>query len=118
MGKKYIIEIDEEPFTKDGNKLYRASKFASLVFDSYGLSMLEEYKEPELEPTLRVGDLVLTEGGSKIVVTYLDEIYFGGFGIQPDGSDCITWVGIGRNRIRKILRHYSCIADILEDLKP
>ena len=110
-----MIEIDEEPFTRNGNKLYRATNFASLVFDSYGLSLLEEYKEPE--PELREGDLVEIDSGRRmIVVMYKYGDCFGGFDIQKDRKPC-SLVGIEIKRIKKILKHYDCIETVLEDLK-
>lgn len=125
MGKKYIIEIDETPYTQNGKSLYRAVNFSSLVFDSYGLSLLEEYKEPE--PEIRVGDLVKTEGGNEILVTHIDKKYFGGFNIdkkyyvgfntEDDQRPIVTWSRIEIKRIKKILKHYDCIETVLEDLK-
>lgn len=52
---KYIIEIEEEPFTPEqsipyqGNELYRAKGFNSLVFDKNGLEKLETYISEEAE---------------------------------------------------------------------
>lgn len=37
---QYIIDIDDEPFERDGEKLWRATQFKSLVFDDYGLKRL------------------------------------------------------------------------------
>lgn len=61
MGKKYIIELENEPFTgayfeamPDGSilheKLYRVKGFKSLVFDEEGLKRLTPYKEPQDKP--------------------------------------------------------------------
>lgn len=53
MGKKYIIELEEEPFCKikerDGTnrELYCVKGFNSLVFDETGLSKLTPYEEPK-----------------------------------------------------------------------
>lgn len=58
MGKKYIIELENEPFTgayfeamPDGSiqreVLYRVKGFKSLVFDEEGLKRLTPYKEPQ-----------------------------------------------------------------------
>ena len=50
MGDKYIIEIEDKPFHKeDGDFLYRAKGFNSLVFDMTGISKLTPYTEPDLE---------------------------------------------------------------------
>ena len=46
MGKKYIIEIEDEPFGRDDDMehyLYRAKGFKSLVFDQEGLEKLVEF---------------------------------------------------------------------------
>jgi len=50
MGKKYIIELEDEPFHKEnGDFLYRAKGFNSLVFDMTGIGKLTPYTEPDLE---------------------------------------------------------------------
>ena len=50
MGRKYIIELEEIPFTngfttKDGDVLYRVKGFNSLVFDREGLNKLLPYEQ-------------------------------------------------------------------------
>lgn len=47
MSKKYIIEIEDKPVTKDGVELWKACGFNSLVFDEEGLKRLTEYKEDD-----------------------------------------------------------------------
>lgn len=43
---KYIIELEDEPFSNEiGEELYRAKGFKSLVFDAYGLSRLTSYED-------------------------------------------------------------------------
>lgn len=49
MGKKYIIELEDKPFHKDGDFLCRVKGFNSLVFDMTGISKLTPYTEPNLE---------------------------------------------------------------------
>lgn len=49
MGKKYIIELEDKPFHKDGDFLCRVKGFNSLVFDMTGIGMLTPYTEPDLE---------------------------------------------------------------------
>ena len=50
MGDKYIIELEDKPFhNEDGDFLYRAKGFNSLVFDMTGISKLTLYIEPDLE---------------------------------------------------------------------
>lgn len=51
MGKKYVIELEEEPFVSsepgEYKKLYRVEGFNSLVFDEEGLKRLTPYEEAE-----------------------------------------------------------------------
>jgi len=49
MGKKYIIELEDKPFHKDGDFLCRVKGFNSLVFDMTGIGMLTPYTEPDLK---------------------------------------------------------------------
>ena len=44
VGDKFIIEIDKV-FEQDGEKLFRAKGFKSLVFDEYGLKMLRRFQD-------------------------------------------------------------------------
>ena len=45
MGSKYIIELEDEPFTLNGEELWRIKGFNSLVFDQHGLNKLKPYDE-------------------------------------------------------------------------
>lgn len=50
MSKKYIIEIEDEPFVRQSclygeEAVYRASGFKSLVFDKNGLDKLTPYED-------------------------------------------------------------------------
>lgn len=48
MGKKYIIELEDEPFEDiDANRLWRVKGFKSLVFDKNGLDKLTLYDDAE-----------------------------------------------------------------------
>lgn len=57
MGKKYIIELEAQPFysgnpevigiTLKAERLYRVKGFKSLVFDEEGLKRLTPYEEPK-----------------------------------------------------------------------
>ena len=53
MGKKYIIELEDEPFCQeDGNFVYKVKGFNNIVFsmmDFGGLGTLTPYTEPDLE---------------------------------------------------------------------
>lgn len=46
---KYIIELEDQPFERGSEKLYRTSGFNSLVFDAEGLRRLKPYDESEAE---------------------------------------------------------------------
>lgn len=49
---KYLIDIDEVPFEKDGVKLYKATNFNALVFDKEGLHRMQKYlRNPEVIKT-------------------------------------------------------------------
>ena len=43
MSKKYIIEIENDPITKEGVELWKACGFNALVFDQCGLDKLTPY---------------------------------------------------------------------------
>lgn len=53
MGKKYIIELEDEKFTNtkyplfNNETLYRVKGFKTLVFDQSGLDKLTEYKSDD-----------------------------------------------------------------------
>ena len=52
MGQKYVIELEDKPFHKNGSggkktELYRVKGFNSLVFDGLGLSKLKPYEDCE-----------------------------------------------------------------------
>jgi hypothetical protein len=76
MGKKYVIELEDEPFVPNiwnpleehEDQLWRVKGFQSLVFDQYGLEKLEkldeqnrdEYVQCHLEKqNIQVGDEVV-----------------------------------------------------------
>lgn len=59
---KYIIEIEDEPLTRDGEAVYRAKGFRSLVFDENGLKKLTPFGTPEQEETFHIGDEVQNDG--------------------------------------------------------
>ena len=44
MSKKYVIEIEDEPITKDSVELWKACGFNALVFDQNGLDKLTPYE--------------------------------------------------------------------------
>ena len=46
---EFILDIENEPFVKNGKKLYKSAAFASLVFDQKGLDKLERYDRANRE---------------------------------------------------------------------
>ena len=40
---EFILNVEDEPFVKNGKKLYKSAAFESLVFDQKGLNKLERY---------------------------------------------------------------------------
>ena len=65
---KYIIEIEDKPLVRDGEKLWKASAFKSLVFDQNGLDKLTPYQESEKEEEFHVGDEVKCDGEKGFVL--------------------------------------------------
>ena len=57
---KYIIDIEDEPFEQNGEKLWRAKGFKSLVFDKEGLNRLEK---PRKMIVITEDSTVMTAGG-------------------------------------------------------
>lgn len=77
MGKKYIIELEEDAFhqtSKVGSEsyLYRVKGFNSLVFDMTGIGKLTPYPEPDLEQVRKeaYADGYNTGFGRKIDASY------------------------------------------------
>lgn len=56
---KYVIEIENKPFERNGESLYRASNFRSLVFDKSGLSKLEPSREERYEELQEQADTLI-----------------------------------------------------------
>lgn len=46
---EFILDIENEPFVKNGKKLYKSAVFESLVFDQKGLNKLERYDRAKRE---------------------------------------------------------------------
>lgn len=46
---EFILKVEDEPFIKNGEKLYKSTAFASLVFDQKGLNKLERYDRAKHE---------------------------------------------------------------------
>lgn len=68
IGDKFVIEIDKV-FEQDGEKLYRAKGMKSLVFDEYGLNILEPlsaYTDPlETKTRRQASHITYLEGKIK-----------------------------------------------------
>lgn len=85
---KYIIDIEDKPFESDGGeKLYRAKRFKSLVFDQRGLDKLQKINEQELEEEFSVGDEVVDMFG-RIAFVLVPKTEDGNMVILVD--DCIS----------------------------
>ena len=112
---KYIIEIEDEPFVKDGRKLYKCKHFNSLVFDTIGLGILEPYYDKEI----CIGDEVraLDDDSEAYVVTFID------MGIDPNHSYYRGIDGEGdlhfraRHEIAKTGRHFNTVDKLFEEMK-
>ena len=85
MSKKYIIEIEDEPFVRRSalhgeEALYRAVGFRSLVFDQNGLNNLKprddlarDYIERVTNKNFEVGDEVVDDDDIKYTVLDVDD---------------------------------------------
>lgn len=72
MGK-YIIDIDDLPFDKKGERLWRATQFKSLVFDEYGLKKLTPAKDVYEQGLQQAWDAA-TELAHDMSTLYVSEI--------------------------------------------
>lgn len=89
---KYIIDVEEIK----GTDLYRAKGFSTLVFDSYGLSLLTPFNA---NPGIVDGALFRTKNGSVIYEFK---------GITKDGYHI--------NAINKTTDKFVCLKSKIEDL--
>jgi len=112
---KYIIEIEDEPFVKDGKKLYKCKSFNSLVFDTIGLGVLEPYKEEEIN----IGDEVksLDDDNEIYVVTYIKkpdipqaQHYYRGIDSNGEWHSCV------RHKITKTGRHFDSVETAMKEI--
>lgn len=90
MGKKYVIELEDEPIT---NGLWKVKGFNSLVFDQNGLDKLTPFND-----VISVGDVV-REGIVKYTVFYTDLNVVEGFDSDMDwhSSSQYDVVKVGHN---------------------
>lgn len=73
MGKKYVIEVEDEPFEYQGTKYWPAAHIPRVFFDAEDLAEMDIYEEPEKEThELKVGDVCYIPGeyeNNKLIVT-------------------------------------------------
>ena len=75
VGDKFVVEI-EKVFEQDGEKLYRAKGFKSLVFDQKGLDKLKRFQNEDEE--INVGDVVKHKDyGNGVVISLSDSVIHG-----------------------------------------
>lgn len=106
MGKKYIIELEDETFM-DGNAyvLHRVKGFRSLVFDAEGLAKLTPY-EPEPKPNFCIGDEIRHIGGGMIgVITSVSDATVGGVYVDRNDQNIVSFVWY-KHQARKTGKHY------------
>ena len=122
MGRKFIIEFEDDPFeNEDGEKIYRVKGFGSLVFDSNGVFILEqnkklqdskEFKKEFLEEykwlnvkedssqdesaKLECGDEIVWDDGTKAVVLDIGACEFTEF----DENGCVNTLDIDMTKGR------------------
>ena len=125
MTKKYIIEIEEEPFIRKSvlhgeETLYRAKGFKSLVFDQVGLDKLTPIDENDevKEDDFLIGDEViideaLTGDGIKAVI--MDESDEPGVYMVFNENGCIQ--AIYERFLKKTGVHYDTIDTLLERMR-
>ena len=101
---KYIIEIEDEPLVRDGEKLWKASAFKSLVFDQNGLDKLTPYQESEKEEEFHVGDEVKRKDGEEVGIVLVPDAEYGEFVALFENYTCPqycykqNWEKTGYNR--------------------
>ena len=77
MSKKYIIEIEEEPFIRKSplhgeEALYRAVGFNSLVFDKNGLDKLTPFDDVPSLSSIKIALHTIEDAISLIMERYED----------------------------------------------
>ena len=119
MSKKYIIEFEDEPFVSNGEKLYRAKGFNSLVFDKYGLEKLTPLREDD--DKIKVGDEVTGPRGNKYIVLsvytnpFLDKMLT--VLSKPNNDiDSYYFYNNGEPVFKKTGKHYYKLAEALNEI--
>lgn len=120
MTKKYIIEIEEEPFIRKSalhgeEAVYRAKGFKSLVFDQAGLDKLTPIDENDevKEDNFLIGDEVIMDYGIKAVV--MDEADEPGVYMVFNENGCIQ--ALDERLLKKTGVHYDTIDTLLERMR-
>ena len=120
MSKKYIIEFEDEPFVSNGEKLYRAKGFNSLVFDKYGLEKLTPLREDE--DKIKVGDEVTDPRGNKYIVLsvyanqFLATKMFTVLSKSNNNIDSYCFFNNEEPTFKKTGKHYYKLAEALNEI--
>lgn len=106
VGDKFVVEI-KKVFEQDGEKLYRAKGFKSLVFDDNGLKKLvplEEIAKKEMEAVRNAGREEVWELAKFLHITRFGELEKI-FDIPEDESHPILW--IFSQNVHDVLNKYN-----------
>lgn len=116
MGKKYIIELEDQPFQKmEGTvkKLWRVKGFNSLVFDEVGLSKLQPYGRTKAADFAIGEEVEVIDTGTKFVVTEISET--GLFGFDSSGKNRVAV--FGADKIQKTGKYIEAVANLLRSTR-
>ncbi len=95
MGKKYVIELEDEPIT---NGLWKAKGFNSLVFDQNGLDKLTPFND-----VISVGDIVRN---GLLVFT----VFYVGLNVVEGFDTSMEWHSFSQDLVTKIGNNPSVAA--------
>ena len=111
MGKKYIIELEDEPIVANRVEYWQVKKFPMIFFSAEELNELEEYKP--VKHKFVPGDIVMIKDASTMeaILTYVSggmrPIYY----MYPDGS--CNKVLSSEELI--FVRHEDCLVNFLDN---
>ena len=108
-GDKFVVEIDSVMTNKKGT-LYGIKGFKSLVFDEYGLDILERV---DAEDEFRVGDEVIHTNGIKAVIT--SEVNDGCYCCVMDAEG--NTYGWNIDNVEKTGRHFDEVEKLLKRMR-
>ena len=75
MGKKYIIEVEDEPFEYQGTKYWPAAHIPRVFFDAEDLAEMDIYEEPTAHK-FEVGDVCkIANLDSNLIITRITPDY-------------------------------------------